>query len=185
MRQIFKALVISGILTFFSIPVNAISFLDFPWTTVGSTGTVDDADISIYSVSGPYLKIKDDASLPAKLNVRYNVESAAQLLWSDRPGMKIRYKDNNENAHVVLRLIEINLDSGNQTTILYFNSKDYPENNSYQNRFVSNCYGSKFDFQKNAYYIEAILTKKESNISTAGDPGLQTIQVISTQCGFI
>lgn len=162
-----------------------ISFFDYPWTTAGSAGTVDEKDLSIYEVSGPNMNIKTNAVLPAKLNVRYNVVAVSQLLGWNKPSMKIRYRDSGSNTSVKIKLIQVDLDTGNQTTVLTFNSNDYAQSDKYQTRSVYNCGGNKFNFQKNAYFIDAKLVKKNTNEQSSSVPGIQTIQVSSIECGFI
>jgi hypothetical protein len=165
--------------------VSALPLFDYPWTIVGSAGTVDEGDVSIYEVSGPNIYIKADAPLPANLVVRYNVVAVGQLLELNVPAMKVRYIDNGKNASVTLKLKEVNLDTGVQTTMLSFNSNDFTQSNLYQTRSVYDCNEKKFDFQNNAYYIEAKLARKNTSELSVGVPGLQAIQVTSTKCGLI
>lgn len=144
------------------------------WTTVASTGTVDEADISIYEVSGPNIYLKSNAPLPANLDVRYNVVAVDGLVESNYQKMRIRYKDNGNSARVIVRLKETNITSGNTYTRMTFDSNSYPQLSSYQTRTIE-YYGSwwGFDFMNNIYFVETSINKT----SIYGTPVLVGIQI--------
>lgn len=162
--------------------IQATSPMDFPWTTVGSAGTVDESDLSIYRVNGPNIDIISSKLTPiptAYLDVRYNVVAEAALFYSSIPEMRVGYRDNGNNASVYLYLKEVNLTTGVERTVLTFNSNNFLASNSIQTQRVFNCSNiGMFNFRKNAYYIDAKIYKT----GIGGAPLLNTIQVSTTLC---
>ncbi|PWB56503.1 MAG: hypothetical protein C3F06_01055 [Candidatus Methanoperedenaceae archaeon] len=159
-----------------------IEWYDLPWTTVGSAGTVDEQDTSIYNVNMGSMDIKNTATLPASLDVRYNVVAIGQLMFNypwQTPNMKVTYRDNGINASVTLYLREVNLTNGFEKTILTFRSNSFPSRNMIQANEVNTCpLITPLDFRKNAYYIDATISK----IGTGGLPLLDAIQLRSDPC---
>jgi hypothetical protein len=78
------------------------------WTAVGSTGTVDDADISILDTDDTIVQIKSTAPLPASLDIRYNVV-AVDGVFSPGDGVRMvaRFRDNGTAARVRVSLFEV------------------------------------------------------------------------------
>lgn len=146
-------------------------------TVVGSTGLIDEADLSIYQVSGPNIFLKKSAPLPANLDVRYNIPAVNGIGLSDTQQMRIRYKDNGGYSRVIVRLKETAISSGNTYTRMSFDSNSYPSSSSYQTRTIEVPYWVwwGFDFVNNIYYLEASINKT----SSSGDPVLTGIQIWS------
>lgn len=150
-----------------------------PWTTVASAGTVDEADMSIVSLTGAFAQIKSSATLPANLNVRYNVVSEEYIYGGDGYRLTARFRDNGTSSRVILYLKEYNLFTGATRTRMTLDSNNFPSSNAYQTQSVGNCApGWTFDFYRKAYYVEAIIQKT----SRTGNPGLGGIQISYNLC---
>lgn len=168
-----------------------------PWTTIAAAGTVDEADTSIvlfgtggFSYTGmrnSSVTIKSDATLPANLDLRYNVVSVDGLFvrTADEYGhefyLNVAYEDNGSSARVLVRLRRLNIATGALTTLLTFDSNNYAQSATYQTQDVrtSACATSwEFDFNHYAYYCEAAITKSAST----GSAILHAIQIYRRGC---
>src|SRR5437867_4044236 len=135
-----------------------------PWTTVGSAGTMDDNTLNVVTVNG--------------------------LFGSPSIFMLVRYRATPDpivfgraDSQVLVKLIEVNLNTGLTTTKLVFDSNKFPASNDFQTQSVSTCPAlSMFDFGSNAYYIEVQLGKRQP---FSGSPGIQAIQVSAFNCNPI
>jgi hypothetical protein len=88
----------------------------------------------------------------ATLNIRYNIVATEGLFGGDRIGMRVRYTDNGANARVVVRLKEVNLQTGATALRMTFDSNAFPQAAGAQTQFVNTpcSSGSFFDFTANA-----------------------------------
>lgn len=141
------------------------------WTTVGSAGTVDEANLLNFTTTGAKVEIKSTAKLPATLVVRYNIV-ALEDLFDDVIKLDVRYLDNGKEAQVVVALKQYNLATGAMSTLLKLDSDTFPASGSYQLQSVE-VWNNKFDFEENAYFIEAQLKKTGAK----GTPGLAAIKL--------
>ena len=141
------------------------------WTTVGSAGTVDEADTSIVTMTGGVAAVSGAAALPANLDIRYNVV-AVEGLYDDCIKMAVRFKDNGANARVIVRLKQYSLETGITTTMLTLDSNNFGSDALYQLQSVATC-NKSFNFGENAYFVEATLTKTLAG----GAPGLALIKI--------
>jgi hypothetical protein len=168
--------------------VGAVAFSNSPppaaaqsrcWTTVGSAGTVDEADTGIVSLALNNVTIKPTLS-NATLNVRYNIVATDGLFGGDAIGMGVRYGDNGPNAHVAVRLREVNFQTGVTASRMLFDSNAFPQATGAQTQFVNTaCFsGSFFDFSANVYYLDAELSKT----GVGGTPVLGAISICHTFC---
>ena len=174
------------------------------WTTVGSAGTIDEASTSKLVMSGAYINFPDilsplptDTFEPAErlssaavsaaapletvtATVRYNVVATDGLFENGAYlGMRARIRDDGDRAQVVLRLYETNIDTGVTLPVMTLNSDSFTPSNNYQTVGTSTFVGNRINFQQNAYYIEATLTKKQSALTPIGGgrPGIAVIQL--------
>ena len=144
------------------------------WSTAGTTGTADKVDLNkiVYSggivsfpeTTGTQLTSKRLQALPlqtVQAVVRYNVPAVDGLFFpSGRHCMVARFRDDGDRARVLLRLVQFNLEGGNTTTLLTFDSNSFsPQANFQANSVATNRI--PFDFAHNAYYVEATLTKQQ------------------------
>jgi predicted transposase YbfD/YdcC len=154
------------------------------WTTVGSAGTVDANDLSIFTTNDRNISVMAAPDLPATLDVRYNIVAVDGLVPADSAGtsifMKARYRDLGGNGQIVLRLKRYNLNTGATTTLLTLDSNAFAQSSSAQVRKVSTepCVSSvKFDFVNNAYFVDAQLIQASFNSVSELPPLLAIIQV--------
>jgi hypothetical protein len=119
--------------------------------------------------------------------IRYNVVAVEGLFQSgDSVRMKVRFLDTEDYSQLLVKLIELNLQSGVIATRLVFNSNLYTSSSSYQQQEALTSSSSEFDFSQNAYYIEATMTRvfqripgspfAHSSTDIVG-PGLESIQL--------
>jgi hypothetical protein len=158
----------------------AQTVLGQPWTTIGSTGTLDEGAVTF---SGA------DALLASDLAVlRYNVVAVEGLFASGpaltRTILTARFRDNGDNNHVIVRLKSLRLTgpgAGGVTTLMTIDSNDYPGSPSFQTRSIW-CDGGafSFDFVDNAYFVEVTMTRTASPTA-----GLESIQIGRTTNGCI
>lgn len=152
------------------------------WTSVASTGTVDEVDLNDIAFAGPFATFSNTAATVARATIRYNVVAvdglfaqAGPLSW---PALTVNYRDNGSDARVVvyLREYEFGANPANPAlnTRIVFDSDLYPQSNDYQTRGIGNCgQFTNFEFVPNnqnarAYFLEVLLLRE----STAGNPGL-------------
>jgi hypothetical protein len=160
-----------------------------PWTTVGSAGTVDAQDLSIFTTNDRNISM-NAAQFPATLDVRYNIVAVDGLVpefGADGIFMKARYRDRGSNGQLVLRLKQYNLNTGTTTTLVTFDSNTAAQSTSAQVRQVSTdpCLHVAFDFINNAYFVDAQLIQTSAATLTDLPPLLAIIQVgaSSDLCG--
>lgn len=163
------------------------------WTTVGSAGTIDEADTGKLVLSGstvafpellPPISTAFALVNPFPLEtvtavVRYNVVATDNLLeGGTNLGLRSRFRDDGNNAQVVLRLIEVNIQTGASAVVLTLDSNNFSPDANYQTQSVSTPIGSRMNFLENAYFIEATLIQKKSPIALfGGKPGISVIQL--------
>lgn len=174
--------------------------VDRNWTTVGSAGTLDEksvgkvffdqSKVQMGSVVGGtttgnsgLISTQTDSAV-----IRYNVTAVDSFfvprvcrtnksLSSLDVRLRLRYLASNPGARVVAKLIEADLATGTEKTLLTFDSAGpgLSLSDNYQVQSISVCGRPwNFDFQNKAYYIEATLTVNGIVISAAG---IQMIQI--------
>ncbi len=170
------------------------------WTTVGSAGTVDDADTGKLVFQGsavsfpeilPPLPTTQAAKaefsagiiLPTQTTsatIRYNVTAVDGLFQPGAElGMTVRYRDDGGWAQVLIRLYEQDIYTGATKLMLTFDSNAFLPSPNYQTQGVGVPLSApQFDFNEKAYFIEATLSKTSSVISVnGGNPGLAIIKL--------
>jgi hypothetical protein len=153
------------------------------WTTVGSAGTVDANDLSIFTTNDRNISVMA-SELPATVDVRYNIVAVDGLVPANNGGtgifMKARYRDVGSNGQMVLRLKRYNLNTGTTTTLLTLDSNAFGQSSSPQVRKVATnpCVSTvRFDFVNNAYFVDAQLIQTSFNSISELPPLLAIIQV--------
>jgi hypothetical protein len=165
------------------------------WTTVGSAGTIDEADTGKLVLAGatvafpepPITNFPVSASaigIPTETvaaTVRYNVVvTDGTIIGGSFLSMRARFRDDGNNAQVILRLFEINFETGATSLLLTLDSNAFAPQHDYQLQTVSAQTGfNRPDFVNNAYFIEATLVQKRPTITPfgGGRPGLAAIQL--------
>lgn len=141
------------------------------WTTVGSTGVVDDTDTGIVEFINGEARVRAVAPAGSLLNLRYNV---VQLPGFDGPGsytLRVRFRDNGAGARVQVNLRRYNT-TGTTTQVAGFDSNAFPAAVGYQTR--ERCINVDWDFNAGAYFLDVEMAKS----AAAGTPGLATVQLV-------
>lgn len=161
------------------------------WTTVGSDGTVDEADtgkvffdqsvvqMGSLPINQPNTK-KKPVVFPKQTQsavIRYNVTPVDGLFTHDDCGrqLTIRYLASGSGARVIAKLIEVDLATGAANTRLTLDSRDFAAVNGYQVQSSKTRDLKPFDFRLKAYYVEATLTGNRLAIISAA--GIQMIKI--------
>lgn len=152
-----------------------------PWTTVGSAGTVDEADTNVVDLNGALAQVKPGGQASAVVDIRYNVVSEGGIYGGDGYLLTARFRDNGTFSRVILYLKEYNLLTGTTTTRMTLDSNAFPASNSYQTQSVGVCSPAwSFDFFNKAYFIEAQIQKTKNN--TNYPPGLGGLKIGYNLC---
>jgi hypothetical protein len=163
------------------------------WTTVGSAGTLNQADLAKVTLHQSIVQLGTElASPPAAATVtgaphadlvtlpttqavvRYNVSSADGLFNTGSFAYKLRLRC---RGRISAKLIEVDLASGIENTRIQFNSNNH---NAFENQQAFESAGDPphsvpFDFGNKAYYVEATLT---ASAVVIGHPAaISTIQI--------
>jgi hypothetical protein len=162
-------------LLFIAIILGSVSVAAAQWTTIGSAGTVDEADLAEFETAGPQVRIRSTATVPATVVVRYNVVNVDGMQTGAMGmAMNARYRDNGSGARVLTRLRQVNINTGATRTIMSVDSDDFPPATTFQTQTAMAC-TEGFNFSTSAYYIETTLTQS----ATGGTPALEMIQLIA------
>ncbi|MFN0087529.1 MAG: hypothetical protein ACKVX9_19220 [Blastocatellia bacterium] len=166
------------------------------WTSVGSAGAIDEADLGKLVLQGPIVSFPEApivfqpiflaAHIPMETIsavVRYNVVATdATVEGGGFLTLRARFRDDGANAQVLLRLFEVNIDTGATSLLLTLDSNAFPAQSNFQNQAVAQYTGYKPDFVNNAYFVEALLVQKRSPLTLVGGgrPGLAILQLYKT-----
>lgn len=141
------------------------------WTTVGSTGSVDEQDLGIFEVVNSMIGIKSTVGVEV-LDLCYNVVDEEMLHDGTSTSMTVRFRDNDAASYVNIGLRSVDLATGVESTILSFDSNAFPVAAGFQTRTVS-VVTSGFDFTKKAYYLRVKIYKSNPN----ANPQLQAVRI--------
>src|SRR5262249_11149732 len=143
------------------------------WTTVGSAGTVDEADASKLVFQGSAVSFPEPPTtttqavreepnaliiLPTQTTsatIRYNVTAVDGLFEPGNSlGMTVRYRDDGGWAQVLIRLYEQDIYTGATKLMLTFDSNAFATSPNYQTQSVGTVLPyPQFDFSQKAYFI--------------------------------
>ena len=163
-------------------------------TWVASTGTVDQSSLLTY-------QFKDGAAFVrsgqlGKVVLRFNVLPVGDLLipvtnaCCEGRALWVRFLDNGEGAQVLVNLKQYNVTTGQITTLLSFDSKNFPPQATFQDATPNTGLGPLVNFSfatgpfngamnqggDSVYYLEATLVRSKRG----GTPGLATISIVRT-----
>jgi hypothetical protein len=148
-----------------------------PWTSVGSAGTVDEADPGIVVFNQGIASLSGGAAVGASLDIRYNVVAVDGVFGGDGLALRARFRDAGATERVILRLKRYSFVNGVTQTLLTLDSNATPASAAFQTRSVGAC-GLGLDFLNNAYFVEAQLIKS----GVGGVPQLGSLMVGLTFC---
>jgi hypothetical protein len=163
-------------------------------TWVASTGTVDQSSLLTY-------KFKDGAAFVrsgqlGKVVLRFNILPVGDLLipvtnaCCEGRALWVRFLDNGEGAQVLVNLKQYNVITGKITTLLSFDSNDFPPQPTFQDATPNTSLGPLVNFSfatgpfngalnqggDSVYYLEATLIRSNHG----GNPGLASISIVRT-----
>lgn len=169
------------------------------WTTVGSGGTVDEADAEkVFFNRGivqmgrrPVIAVAPGVAPAAPVFtetrsavVRYNVTPADALFQTSfaprETRLRLRFIDTGADSQVTAKLVEVDMASGTETVRLTFDSNDFAAASDYQVQQVVRCFARPFDFLLKAYYVEATLTTRP--IPNGSLAGIEMIKIVNGGC---
>jgi hypothetical protein len=173
------------------------------WTTVGSGGTVDEADTrKIFfnhgivqigrPIAPPHAAGAARKSAPGVVQsesavIRYNVTPVDGLFAPPVPfpssrgtQLRLRYLATGPSAQIIAQLIEVDLAIGSETVRLTFKSTDFPGATGYHVNEKGACDNRGFDFINKAYYVEVTLT--HSALVAGSAAGVQIIKIGNSIC---
>jgi hypothetical protein len=113
------------------------------WTTIGSVGTVDEADRNMVVFDGGIVSMKSGAT--GTVLLRYNVVAVDDLFGGSGAELGVRFRDNGSEARVVVRLKRYNLETGETSTLLTLNSDNFDAREGFQLRIEVDC-SLRFNF---------------------------------------
>jgi hypothetical protein len=140
-----------------------------PNTIVGSSGAVDDSNLTQYEIRNQFATIKDSIS-SATVTYRYNLPAAGRFknCASCVYGLRIRYRDTGVNQRVIVRLKAARLGVDGIETLYQFDSDGLDTNgtesppNSSANQTHNACLVMPADHLKHgnySYYLEVEIQK--------------------------
>jgi hypothetical protein len=160
------------------------------WTTVGSAGTLDQADLAKVHLFLSIVQLGVDfgstegataaarAIFPTtQAVVRYNVTPVEGLFFLANRFkylLQIRFR-----GHITAKLMQVNIETGAETQLILFDSNSFPPKSGFQLQQVAAPHDSPLlDFVNNGYYVEATLI---TSAIVIGDPSaISVIKLVAS-----
>lgn len=176
------AVILSSLFLFSSIPAGAAPLSDQPWTSNGSTGTVDETSYDLITYLNGSVYLSNNGGPYSEATIRYNITFTPGLTQLNTTIFKARILDNGPQARVILYLKSYEFETGIVRTLNTIDSDQYlPSNNFYLVKvnglpnFLGEGGWSVREFKKYSYYIEAHLIRT----GWGGNPALGNLMVDS------
>jgi hypothetical protein len=148
------------------------------WTTVGSAGTVDEADTGLVLLGSPVPgAVMIRPTEVGILNIRYNIVAVGGLFGGEGHVLSVRYRDNGADGQVIVQLKQLGLYTGITTTLLTLDSNASAPSTSFQVQSIGSC-ATVLNFAENAYFMDVQIRKT----ALTGTPALALIQLGATIC---
>ncbi len=160
------------------------------WTTVGSAGTMDQADLAKVHMHQSIVQLGVDlgstqgdsaaarATIPTmQAVVRYNVTPVDGLFFLMARftyQLQLRYR-----GHVNAKFMQVSINTGEETQLVLFDSTRFPATSGFQlQRAAAPTDSAVLDFVNNGYYVEATLIT--SAIVIGKPSAISVIQLFAT-----
>jgi hypothetical protein len=137
-----------------------------PWTSVGSAGTVDEADLPLVQLGTPIPgAVSMQSVFRGAVHVRYNVVAVGGVLNASGVMLTARLLDRGDAQRVVLQLKEYGLHTGLTTTLLTLDSDStsFSPAPVFQEESVTvgGCDPpfTTLNFVDNAYFVDVTLSR--------------------------
>lgn len=190
--KMLRALIHSGRVAMLVFSVATLSQAGRAQVWIASTGTVDPSSQSSYLFVDQLAYIQPSLATGTAI-LRYNVLPAGDLLTPvtqpccEGRALLVRFLDNGNGSQVIVTLKQYNVTNGQVTTLLTFDSNNYPQKAAFQEGLPQSP-GAFFNFSfaqgptegsQNqggccAYYVEAKLIRS----ARGGTPGLGSISLV-------
>jgi hypothetical protein len=172
------------------------------WTTVGSAGTLNQADLAKVTLHGAIIQLGVDISPPPPVEsarqvgrvglptlqavVRYNVTPVDGLFFTQTASNKFHYGlELRYFGHVTATLREVDLNTGNdpdQGLVLFDSTKFAPASSFKVETAFATQFEGVLDFVNKAYYVEATLV---APALVVGHPAaISIIKIVAKQPDF-
>ena len=142
-----------------------------PWTTVGSAGTVDEADLLKVHLGTPVpgaVAMRPDAFgiRGAFVHIRYNVVALPGILGNTGLTLTSRFLDRGAGDRVFIEFKQYGLSTGLTTTLLTLDSNMFPGSPVFQVQGVFTPRGARcapltppLDFTNNSYFMDVTISR--------------------------
>ena len=141
-----------------------------PWTTVGSAGTVDEADLLTVLLGSPVpgaVALRPGFGIrPVGVRIRYNVVAVDGVLGASGLALTSRFLDRGFGERVLVEFKEYGLQTGLTTTLLTLDSNAFAGSPAFQVQAVSTPVGPDcaplfppLNFAENAYFMDVLLSR--------------------------
>lgn len=146
------------------------------WSTVATTGEVDEANQGVIDYNTPIATIKSTAPNPTTVTLRYQVSPVDGLFFAGCKQLRVRYRDDGAGARVQVFLRRVDITTGAMITHLSFDSNLFPQAAAFQTQ-IGPCGNFAFDWMRYSYWVEAVMSKSLAQ-DVPGKPGLEAVQII-------
>ncbi|MCI0392165.1 MAG: hypothetical protein MOB07_25825 [Acidobacteria bacterium] len=141
------------------------------WTSVASTGAVDDASAGMIGFSGPQAYL--NAGVTSAV-IRYNVTATGGLFIGPGKRLTARFYKPDTDTRLVMTLFEHSI-TGPTIALATLDSNAFAPSAAFQ--VHSGVFGgSGFDFWRNSYYVEVKLIRNAAG-GGGGDPRLSMLHL--------
>jgi hypothetical protein len=140
----------------------------------GSIGIVDEADRDEFEFVGGRVRIRPGLDT-ASVVIRYDIQDGLNgHITPDYVAIIPRYRDNGPDARVIIRLKTYDVDTGDTSTLLTFDSNDFDQEQGYRLDNVNMANPPWQYLNGNAYWFEVTLQRT----AAGGKPELGMIRYI-------
>ena len=153
-----------------------------PWTTAGSAGTVDEADLLRVLLGSPVpgavaLRPGGFGIRGTAVRIRYNVVAVQGVLGTVGMTLKSRFLDRGDGERVIVEFKQYGLNTGLTTTLLTLNSNLFTGSPTFQVQQVQTAIGpgcvpffTPLNFAENSYFMDVTLSRRRFDLPPVEPP---------------